>query len=253
MTPLDLGSWAAEALTGSMAGAIPVAVFAGVLSFFSPCVLPLVPGYLSYVTGLGAADVIEGRRRARTVVGTILFVIGFTVVFVATGTVIGTLGRALMGHRRTIESIVGALTILLGAMFAGLVPLGRRELRIHRLPRAGLAAAPILGVVFGLGWTPCIGPALSVVYGLSLTQGSAVRGAVLATCYSLGLGIPFIAAAAALVWIGRTVDAVRAHQHVVQRVGGVLMMAIGVLLVTGWWESIMAMLRTWAAKFGAVI
>ena len=201
MTPLDLGSWVAAELTGSMAAAIPVAVFAGLLSFFSPCVLPLIPGYLSYVTGLGAADVIEGRRRARTVVGTVLFVVGFTVVFVATGTIIGTLGEALMSHRRAIEVVVGALTVVLGAMFAGLVPLGRRELRIHRLPRAGVAAAPILGIVFGLGWTPCIGPALSVVYGLSLAQGSAARGAVLATCYSLGLGIPFIAAAAALVWI----------------------------------------------------
>ena len=253
MTPLDLGSWAAGALTGSMAGAIPVAVFAGLLSFFSPCVLPLIPGYLSYVTGLGAADVIEGQRRARTVVGTFLFVVGFTVVFVATGTIIGTLGKVLVGHRRAIEIIVGALTVVLGAMFAGLVPLGRRELRIHRLPRAGLAAAPILGIVFGLGWTPCIGPALSVVYGLSLTQGSAARGAVLATCYSLGLGIPFIAVAAAVVWMGRTIDAVRIHQHGVQRFGGILLMTVGVLLVTGWWESIMAMLRAWAAKFGAVI
>ena len=253
MTPLDLGSWAAGALTGSMAGAILVAVFAGLLSFFSPCVLPLIPGYLSYVTGLGAADVIEGQRRARTVVGTVLFVVGFTVVFVATGTIIGTLGKVLVGHRRAIEIIVGALTVVLGAMFAGLVPLGRRELRIHRLPRAGLAAAPILGIVFGLGWTPCIGPALSVVYGLSLTQGSAVRGAVLATCYSLGLGIPFITAAAAVVWMGRTIDAVRTHQHGVQRFGGILLMTVGVLLVTGWWGSIMAMLRAWAAKFGAVI
>ena len=106
MTPLDLGSWAAGALTGSMAGAILVAVFAGLLSFFSPCVLPLIPGYLSYVTGLGAADVIEGQRRARTVVGTVLFVVGFTVVFVATGTIIGTLGKVLVGHRRAIEIIV---------------------------------------------------------------------------------------------------------------------------------------------------
>ena len=137
MTPLDLGSWVAAELTGSMAAAIPVAVFAGLLSFFSPCVLPLIPGYLSYVTGLGAADVIEGRRRARTVVGTVLFVVGFTVVFVATGTIIGTLGKALMSHRRAIEVVVGALTVVLGAMFAGLVPLGRCELRIHRLPRAG--------------------------------------------------------------------------------------------------------------------
>ena len=104
-----------------------------------------------------------------------------------------------------------------------------------------------------MGWTPCIGPALSVVYGLSLTQGSAPRGAVLATCYSLGLGIPFIAVAAALTWMARTIDAVRTYQHGVQRFGGILLMAIGVLLVTGWWESIMTMLRTWAAKFGAVI
>lgn len=253
MIPLDLGSWAATVLSGSMVGAIPVALLAGLLSFFSPCVLPLVPGYLTYATGLGAADVIEGRRRARTVVGTILFVLGFAAVFVATGTAVGSLGRHLVTHQRVIDVVVGALTVLLGGMFAGLVPLGRREVRIHRLPRAGLAAAPVLGVVFGLGWTPCIGPALSVVYGLSLTEGSAGRGALLAACYALGLGIPFVAAGAALVWLAHTIEVVRNHQQFVQRLGGILMMCVGLLLVTGWWSRLMDMLRAWAAGFGAVI
>lgn len=252
--PMDLGEWAARMLEGSMVGAIPVAVLAGLISFFSPCVLPLVPGYLSYATGLGAAEVVDGsRRRPRMVLGSVLFVAGFTVVFVATGSVIGGLGRSLKVHQRPIEIVVGALTILLGAMFAGLVPLGRREVRIHRLPKAGLAAAPVLGFVFALGWTPCIGPALSVVYGLSLSQGSAWRGGLLAACYALGLGLPFIAAGAALSWIGRTMDAVRAHQHLVEVIGGVFMMLVGVLLLTGWWADLMGMLRVWAAQFGSVI
>lgn len=252
MIPLDLGSWAAGMLEGSMIGAIPVAVFAGLVSFFSPCVLPLVPGYLSYATGQSAVELAEGRRR-RAVLGSALFVLGFAVVFVATGTLVGGLGRALVSHQRAIEIGVGALTVLLGAMFAGLVPLGRREFRIHRLPRAGLAAAPVLGVVFGLGWTPCIGPALTVVYGLSFSQGSALKGAVLAACYAVGLGLPFLAAGAALARLARTVTWVKAHQRGVQRIGGVLMMAVGVALMTGWWGAAMAALRSWAARFGAVI
>ncbi|WP_114046095.1 cytochrome c biogenesis CcdA family protein [Acidipropionibacterium virtanenii] len=234
-----------------MIGAVPVAVFAGLVSFFSPCVLPLVPGYLSYATGQSAAELAGGRRRA--VLGSVLFILGFGVVFVATGTLVGGLGRALVSHQRTIEILVGALAVLLGAMFAGLVPLGRREFRLHRLPRAGLAAAPVLGVVFGLGWTPCIGPALTVVYGLSFSQGSAAKGAVLAACYAAGLGLPFVAAGAALARLARTVTWVKAHQRLVQRSGGVLMMAVGVALVTGWWDVAMAALRSWAARFGAVI
>lgn len=261
LIPLDLGSWAAGTLQGSMLGAIPVALLAGLLSFFSPCVLPLVPGYLSYAAGQGAAELSEptgpqsltGSTRLRILSGSVLFVLGFTLVFVATGTVIGGLGRALVDHQRTIEMVVGALTVVLGAMFAGLVPLGGREFRIHRLPRAGLAAAPVLGVVFGLGWTPCIGPALTIVYGLSFQQGSALRGALLAACYALGLGLPFIAAGAALGRAWHSGGWVSRHQAGVQRAGGVLMMAVGVALITGWWSWLMALLRSWAARFGAVI
>ncbi len=255
MVPLDLGSWAAESLQGSMLGAIPVALLAGLVSFFSPCVLPLVPGYLSYAAGQSATESVSRPRtsRLRTVTGSALFVLGFSLVFVATGTVIGGLGRTLLMHQRAIEIVVGGLTMLLGGMFAGLIPVGRRELRIHRLPRAGLAAAPVLGIVFGLGWTPCIGPALSVVYGMSFQQGSARRGALLAICYALGLGIPFIAAGAALGWAGRATGWVGRHQRGVQIAGGVVMMAVGLALVTGWWAWLMALLRSWAARFGAII
>lgn len=255
MIPLDLGSWVAGTLQGSMLGAIPVALLAGLVSFFSPCVLPLVPGYLSYAAGQGAAELSgpTDAARLRTLAGSVLFVLGFALVFVATGTVIGGLGRVLVDHQRTIEILVGALSVVLGAMFAGLLPLGRREFRIRRLPRAGLAAAPVLGVVFGLGWTPCIGPALTIVYGLSFQQGSALRGALLAACYALGLGLPFIAAGAALGRAWHSDGWVSRHQAGVQRAGGALMMAVGVALITGWWSWLMALLRSWAARFGAVI
>lgn len=255
LTPLDLAGWATHAVGGSMLLAVPVAALAGLVSFFSPCVVPLLPGYLSYATGLGAADVLEdGRRhRGRMLAGSALFVLGFAVVFVAAGVAAGTLGRALLVHQVIITRVIGVLAVLLGLMFAGVIPLGDRDVRIGRLPKAGLAAAPVLGFVFGLGWTPCIGPTLSMVLTLAMNEGSAVRGGVLAFVYCLGLGIPFVVAAVAFARMQRLVRFVRRHQRAVLRIGGITMVAVGLMLVTGLWEQLMAALRVWAAGFGTVL
>ncbi|HSN43025.1 MAG TPA: cytochrome c biogenesis protein CcdA [Propionibacteriaceae bacterium] len=234
--------------------AIPVAVLAGLVSFFSPCVLPLLPGYLSFATGLGASEVIEGRgHRGRMLAGTSLFVLGFSIVFVASGALVGTLGRTLVEHQAAINTVVGILCILLGAIFMGLVPVGQREFRVHRVPRLGIAAAPLLGLAFGLGWTPCIGPALSVVLTLSLNEGSAARGGFLAFCYAMGLGLPFILVGVLMTRAASTIDWVKRHQLAVQRAGGAMMIAVGLLMVTGAWDSAMGVMRQWTGAWGTPI
>ena len=175
----DLSSWASSAVGGSMALAVPVALLAGLVSFFSPCVVPLLPGYLSYATGLGAAEVVAGGRRGRMLAGTLLFVLGLAAVFVTTGVVAGAAGQALYAYQTVITRVIGSVIIILGLIFAGLLPLGNRELRISWVPTAGVAAAPLLGIVFGLGWSPCIGPALGVVINLGFNEATALRGGVL--------------------------------------------------------------------------
>ena len=194
MVPLEVADWAREAVGGSMLLAVPVAALAGLVSFFSPCVLPLLPGYLSYATGLAAADITAGRRRGRVLTGTLLFVAGFALVFVSSGVLVGSLGSVLRVWQRPITIGVGVLTIALGLLFAGWLPWGRGAVRLNAVPRIGLAAAPLLGIVFGLGWTPCIGPALSVVLNLALNEATALRGGLLALVYALGLGVPFVLA-----------------------------------------------------------
>lgn len=250
---LESGAWVRQAMGGSMLLAVPVAVLAGLVSFFSPCVLPLLPGYLSFATGLSAAEVREGDHRGRMALGTGLFVAGFALVFITTGVVVGSVGAVLQDHQHLISVVIGALTIVLGLVFMGLLPLGQRDLRIHRVPRLGLVAAPLLGMVFGLGWTPCIGPALAVVLNLSLNEGSALRGGVLALFYALGLGLPFLAAGLALTGMGRTIGFVKCHQMAVQRFGGALMAVVGVMLVSGTWDTAMAGLRQLAATWGTPI
>ncbi len=254
MIPLDLGGWAQSAVGGTMGLALPVALLAGLISFFSPCVLPLLPGYLSYATGLSAAEVLQGsRRRGRMLAGSGLFVLGFALVFVSSGLVFGALGQLLYTYRSTISVVIGVLTILLGLIFAGVVPIGRRELRIDRMPKVGVAAAPLLGIVFGIGWTPCLGPTVAVVLNLALNEGSALRGALLAFVYALGLGIPFVVAALAFSRMARTIGVVRRHQKALLRAGGGLMVVVGVLLVTGLWDALMIRLVSWAGQFTPVI
>jgi cytochrome c-type biogenesis protein len=234
--------------SGSLLLAVPIAVLAGVVSFLSPCVLPLVPGYLSYVTGMSADP-----KRGRLVLGTVLFVAGFGLVFVLSGALFGGLGSVLLGNAEIITRALGVLTILLGLAFLGLVPGLMRDVRIHRAPAAGLAGAPLLGVVFGLGWTPCIGPTLAVVLALGLNEGSAARGALLAVAYALGLGLPFVAAALAYSKALRTFRAIRKHSRLITRIGGGMMVAVGVLLVTGLWGQMIAAMQGVIGAFEPVI
>lgn len=254
MTPLDLATWAETAVGGSMALALPVAFMAGLVSFFSPCVVPLLPGYLSYATGLGAAEVVEGsQHRSRMLAGASLFVLGFAVVFVITGVVAGSAGRMLAEYRDVITRVLGVLIIMLGLIFAGVLPIGQRELRIHWIPAVGVAAAPLIGVVFALGWTPCLSPTLGVVVNLGFNEGTAIRGGLLGFVYALGLGIPFVIAGLAFTKMAGAVAFLRERQQLIMRIGGILMIIVGVLLVTGTWNTLTGVLRQWAASFQTVI
>jgi cytochrome c-type biogenesis protein len=242
-------SFARVVTDGPFVVAALVAAVAGLVSFLSPCVLPLVPGYLSYVGGLSgteaaaATDASPGgggiatraRVRSRTVLGAVLFVLGFTVVFVAYGVLFGRLGAVLIEHQRLLERILGVIVILLGLAFLGWLPGVSRELRIHRFPSAGLIGAPLLGIVFGLGWTPCIGPTLGAVQSLALSTAGAGRGAALSAAYCIGLGVPFVLVAIGARWLVRSLAVVRRHANIVTYVGGGLLVVLGLLLVTGLW------------------
>ena len=254
MTPLDLATWAETAVGGSMALALPVALLAGLVSFFSPCVVPLLPGYLSYATGLGAAEVVEGSpHRGRMLAGASLFVLGFAVVFVITGVVAGSAGRLLAQYREVITRVLGVLIIVLGLIFAGVLRIGQRDLRIHRVPAVGVAAAPLVGVVFALGWTPCLSPTLGVVVNLGFNEGTALRGGLLGFVYALGLGIPFVLAGLAFTKMASALAFLRERQQLIMRIGGVLMIIVGVLLASGIWNTLTAVLRQWAASFETVL
>jgi cytochrome c-type biogenesis protein len=254
MIPLDLATWAETAVGGSMALALPVALLAGLVAFFSPCVVPLLPGYLSYATGLGAAEVVEGSpHRGRMLAGTSLFVLGFAVVFVITGVVAGAAGQLLVAYRDVITRVLGVVIIALGLIFAGVLPIGQRDLRIHRIPAVGIAAAPLVGVVFALGWTPCLSPTLGVVVNLGFSEGTAARGGLLGFVYALGLGIPFVIAGLAFTKMTRAIGFLKQRQQLIMRIGGVLMIIVGLLMVTGTWNTLTAVLRQWAANFETVI
>jgi cytochrome c-type biogenesis protein len=229
--------------TGPILAAAGVAVLVGVIGFLSPCVLPLVPGYLSYVAGLSGEEDTKPSQR-RMALGALLFVIGFSVIFVGQGVLFGELGSGIREHARVLERIAGVVTILLGIVFLGGFGFLQREFRIHKLPRGGLVGAPLLGAGFGLAWTPCLTPTFAAVYSLSTVQGTAGRGAFLTFCYCLGLGLPFILVALGFAWVAKAIGFVRRHRRIVSGVGGVLLVAIGVLLVTGTWDHLMNLLRT---------
>lgn len=212
--------------------AAPIALAAGALSFASPCVLPLVPGYLGYVGGL---DRTGDRARSRVVLGAALFVLGFSLVFVLTSIVFGAAGYVLIEYRDLITRIAGVLVILLGLVFVGgLGPLQRRLAPEWR-PRAGLIGAPLLGAVFAVGWTPCLGPMLGTIQILALSTGSLGTAAALAVCYSIGLGLPFVLLALGFGWATGAVHVLRRHIRAINLAGGGLLVVIGLLMLSGVW------------------
>ena len=279
---------------GSLIVALPVAAIAGLVSFLSPCVLPLVPGYLSFVTGLSGAELGEaprtggraldpssdetsgstatrtsagegalkvredveqqaGPRRGRVLLGACLFVLGFSAVFVTSGALFGGLGSVLLANKTLVDTVLGTLTILLGLAFMGLVPGMQREVRFHRLPSPGLAGAPLLGVLFGVGWTPCLGPTLAAVQTLAYREASAGRGALLTAAYCVGLGVPFLLTAVAFRRALGAFEVVKRHYGLVMRIGGAMLVVVGLLLVSGLWEGLMVEVRGWVSGFETVV
>ncbi|GAA2448781.1 cytochrome c biogenesis protein CcdA [Streptomyces lavendulocolor] len=247
---------AAEALgrnetvfSGALLLALPVAVLGGLVSFFSPCVLPLVPGYLSYVTGVTGTDLAEARR-GRMAAGAALFVVGFSAVFVSGGALFGYFGWTLQAHRETLTTVLGVLMVLMGVFFLGLMPwFTQREFRFHKRPVSGLAGAPLLGALFGIGWTPCIGPTLASVQALAASEASAGRGALLTVAYCLGLGVPFVLAAVAFRKALGAFSWVKRHYAWVMRTGGGMMILTGLLLLTGAWDTLVQEMQGWSAGF----
>jgi cytochrome c-type biogenesis protein len=250
-----------------------VAALVGLISFASPCVLPLVPGYLSYVAGLVGAPAAQAPQptaspqpagggatatavrtevsaRGRMVAGALLFVLGFSLVFIAFATAFGGLGRLMLEYTDVLNRVFGVVTVLVGLGFLGWLPLLQRTTRLSARPAAGLAGAPLLGIVFGLGWTPCLGPTLAAVYSLAVSEATAARGAVLGLAYCLGLGVPFVLVAlGARSAVGATVF-LRRHARTVTRVGGAVLVLVGLMLLTGAWTELMGWLRSWLAATG---
>lgn len=231
----DIGAFFAETVfSGALIVAVPLALIAGIISFLSPCVLPLVPGFLGYVSA--QADPTAPRARRRVVVGTLLFIVGFSAVFIAYGALFGAFGSWLVRWEDILLRGLGVIVVIMGLVTLGQFSWLQRTIKPAWKPVTGLTGAPLLGVVFGLGWTPCIGPTLTAVVALSLTGGSPWRGAVLGLAYCLGLGIPFLLAAIGVSWATGALDFVRRHIRVINIVGGSILVALGVLMISGVWK-----------------
>lgn len=246
----------AAVTSGQLAVALPVAILAGIISFVSPCVLPLVPGYLGYVGGLtGNAQDPRGRRadRFRLVLGVLLFILGFTVVFVALNTAAGVVGFWFLEWRTLITRLMGVVVIAMGLVFIGNFPWFQRTIKLTISPKTGLIGAPLLGLVFGLGWSPCLGPTLAAITSLSYSSGSAWQGFLLGLFYCVGLGVPFLLVALGLGWMSRSIAFVKRHIRAVNLVGGSLLVLIGVLMVAGVWTDLMSRFGAVIANYGTVI
>lgn len=236
-------------LSGSLLIAIPIAILAGLVSFASPCVLPLVPGYLGFVGGFAGGDgegATDKSNRRRLLLGVALFVLGFSVVFVTFGLVFGVAGLMLKQWMDIITRIAGVIVIVMGLIFIGQFTFLQRTFSPRWRIASGLTGAPVLGLVFGIGWAPCIGPTLTAVLALSLNGGSPVRGAVLGAAYCIGLGVPFLLVALGFGWVSGSVDWLKRNIRIVNIMGGVVLVLIGVLMVSGVWQAMIS-------QFGAVI
>ena len=233
--------------SGALPVAFAVALVAGLVSFASPCVLPLVPGFLGYVTGLSDVALVK-RGRGRLFLGALLFVLGFSLVFVAGAAFFASVGALLVEHRTALMRVGGVLVILMALVFLGVGGLGTQRTFAPRWrPRAGLIGAPVLGMVFGLGWAPCTGPTLGAVMTLATTSGdehAVTRGVVLALAYCLGLGVPFLLIALGYSRAGRASGWLKRHHRGIQVTGGVLLLAVGVLLVSGLWDTVTTTFQT---------
>jgi cytochrome c-type biogenesis protein len=224
-------------ISGGLWLALPIALAAGLLSFLSPCVLPLVPGYLGYVSGITTG---AERSRGRMVLGATLFVAGFSLVFLSIFVLAGTLGAFLLQYEQLLLRIGGVIIIVLGLVFIGQVTFLQRTIKPSWQPRAGLIGAPILGVVFALGWTPCISPTLTAVGFLAGFGGDPLRALLIGLGYCIGLGVPFLLVALGFGWVGSSITWVKRHIRVLNIVGGALLVLIGVLMVTGAWSWLMS-------------
>jgi len=233
-------------LSGSMLLALPIALLAGVITFLSPCVLPLVPGYLGYVAGSAAP-------RSRVIAGSLLFVLGFTTVFVLLGVLAGTAGLLFLSQNTWVQVVLGALVVIFGLAMIGQFKFLQQSIKLPISPKLGLAGAPLLGVVFALGWTPCIGPTLSAVLVLASDSGDPVRGAILATVYSLGIGIPFVLIAAGFNWATKSVGFVKRHIRGFNLFGGGMLVLIGVLLMTGIWGRFISWIQVVTSGFTVLL
>ncbi len=235
---------AETAVAGPLLLALGLSVLAGLVSFASPCVVPLVPGYLSYLAALVGADQRSGARW-RTAGSALLFVAGFTVVFLLGTVAVLGMTTSLIVNQVVLQRIGGVITIVMGLVFIGFFPLLQRQVRFAPTELAGVAGAPLLGAVFALGWTPCLGPTLTGVIAVaSATDGAAVaRGVVLVIAYCLGLGLPFVLLALGSGWAVGAFGWLRRHTRTIQVFGGVLLVAVGLALVTGLWNEMVSWIR----------
>jgi cytochrome c-type biogenesis protein len=226
---------------GALWLAVPIALLAGLVSFASPCVLPLVPGYLGFLGG-AAAPSPSRTGNGRLLAGVGLFIAGFSAVFISLGVFVGSIGRFFIQYQDVITRVLGAVVIVLGLVFLGLFGLAQRTVRLGVRGNLGLIGAPLLGIAMGVGWTPCIGPTLATILSMGLSQADPWRAGLLAVAYSLGLGIPFLLVAIGFGWAARSVAWVKRHIRAVNIAGGALLVILGILMVTGVWTTIMSQL-----------